>query len=164
MQKDRTKLPYRINCEGYFLSNDGKVLAQDTGLGYIEFPGGGVDGDIASSMLREVLEETGAQIIKLREIAVIRFDWAHDWAKTEKQKDRYQKFRGEEMHLFVGEIVELGKAIGDPEHGDSGWQGDKLMEINNTISLIESFKPFPPTMTEYHEKQLWVLKNLSALL
>jgi len=40
---DRSKLPYRKNCEGYLVCKDGKVVVRDTGKGYLEFPGGGVD-------------------------------------------------------------------------------------------------------------------------
>jgi 8-oxo-dGTP pyrophosphatase MutT (NUDIX family) len=40
---DRSKLPYRKNCEGYFLYKGSYVIANDTGKGYLEFPGGGVD-------------------------------------------------------------------------------------------------------------------------
>jgi hypothetical protein len=37
----RKKLPFRKNCEGYFICKNGKIIAQDTKRGYIEFPGGG---------------------------------------------------------------------------------------------------------------------------
>jgi 8-oxo-dGTP pyrophosphatase MutT (NUDIX family) len=58
---DRTELPYRLNCEGYFVYEGKYVIARDTGLGYLEFPGGGVEsGSITECMRRETLEETGA--------------------------------------------------------------------------------------------------------
>ena len=61
---DRSKLQYRKNCEGYFF-HEGKVVARD--IGFIEFPGGGVDEDSEEEALkREVLEETGCNVSNLK--------------------------------------------------------------------------------------------------
>jgi len=135
--KDRTKLPYRKNCEGYFFC-DGKVLAQNTGMGYVLFPGGGIDEgeDPEDAVLRETFEETGAVIKNLKEIGVIRFDWSEDWAKTDKQKKRYEFYRGEEMHLFSGEVDRLEIASGDDE--ESGWEGDVLNSVKDVIDWIDA--------------------------
>jgi len=57
--ENRDLLPFRINCEGYLISSDGKILAKDSGNGFIMFPGGGVDEkeDIITAMDREAKEE-----------------------------------------------------------------------------------------------------------
>ena len=135
-----------------------KVLAQDTGNGYILFPGGGINEKELpeEGVLRETFEETGAIIKNLTKIGVIYFDWRDDWAKTEKQKLRYNKFRGEEMHLFVGEIERFEKPSGDPE---DEWKGDLLSEIVNILKKLESNRPFPKQMEEYHTKQIEIMKN-----
>jgi 8-oxo-dGTP pyrophosphatase MutT (NUDIX family) len=158
---NRSELPYRKNCEGYFVYKGKYVIARDTGLGYLEFPGGGVEsGNITECMRRETLEETGAVLTKLEPLELIYFDWDEHWAKTAKQKARYKIFRGEEMHLYLGKVSEIGKPTGDPETGEPGWPGKPYMEIEEAIRLTNSFRPFRPEMSAYHEKQLQILESL----
>ncbi len=160
---NRMELPYRKNCEGYFLYKDRYVIAQDTGLGYIEFPGGGVDGDdVADAMRREATEETGAVIADLAEYELIYFDWGPTWAKTDKQKMRYQQFRGEEMHLFTGVVTDLNEPTGDLESGEPGWPGERFIDKDELIQSIEAMRPFTPEMYDYHEKQLEILRSLQS--
>lgn len=163
---DRTSLPYRRNCEGYFLYENEKVIAQDTGRGYIEFPGGGVDESESPSdaILREALEETGAKIACLSHVETIYFDWGENWAKTEKQKKRYELYRGEEMHLFTGKVDNIEIALGDIKNNDPAWEGNRLMGIKDIIKALNSFKPFPSNMEEYHEKQIYYIRNIKNLL
>jgi 8-oxo-dGTP pyrophosphatase MutT (NUDIX family) len=160
MLTDRSKLPFRRNCEGYFITNSGKILAQDTGKGYLVFPGGGIDkGEHAdSAVVRETFEETGA-IIKLpiNDLGTIQFFWDEDWIKTEKQKRRFKKYKGEEMHFFFG-IIEEFKESQEP-HEDY-WKGEKLMPISKVISIIEKEKPFPKNMKIYREAQLRFLNKI----
>ena len=87
---DRFKLPFRKNCEGYFVDKNGCVLAKET-EGFLMFPGGGVDDGekVEDAIIRETLEETGAVIKNLRKIRNLRFVWGPNWAKTDKQKRRY---------------------------------------------------------------------------
>lgn len=61
---DRSKLPYRKNCEGYLICKDGKVVVRDTGKGYLEFPGGGVDENEKpeEALKREAFAEAGIDI------------------------------------------------------------------------------------------------------
>jgi 8-oxo-dGTP pyrophosphatase MutT (NUDIX family) len=157
MLMDRTKLPYRKNCEGYFFLGN-KVLAQNTGRGYILFPGGGIDEGESpeKAIFRESFEETGAIIKNLKKIGVIYFDWDENWAKTDKQKNRYNSFRGEEMHLFTGEIERFEKPSGDPE---DEWKGELLADMKELIERIENMKPFPKNREEYSEIQLKALKD-----
>lgn len=160
MIMDRDKLPYRRNCEGYFSYKGDSVIVKDTGKGYIEFPGGGVDEneDPEKALLREAYEEAGIVIEgSLRKIGVLHFIWDKNWAKSEKQKQRYKMFKGEEMHLFSGKVKKLVKPTGDSY--ESGWDGDRSMPIIKAIKLIEAGKPFSKDIKEYREFQLKALKN-----
>jgi len=155
----RENLPYRKNCEGYLLCN-GKVIARNTGQGYVVFPGGGVDeGETPKEALtREAMEETGAIIDgELKELGVIHFDWDENWAKTDKQKERYQKFRGEEMHLFSGEVTQMV----EPTNPEDAWPDEPTMSIQQAINIIKS-EPFSKSMEEYRNAQLAALESLKS--
>ncbi len=157
---DRSNLLYRKNCEGYLLYGTHYVLAKNTGLGYVLFPGGGVDERESpeEALRRETFEETGAIIgEKLKKVGVLYFDWGQDWAKTKKQKVRFNKFGGEEMHLFVGRIKSFKKLTGKQE---DAWRGKKLMLIDEAINVLEHMKPFPENMHEYYSLQLKCLLSL----
>jgi len=158
---DRAKLPYRKNCEGYFLFKGNYVIANDTGKGYLEFPGGGVDEHEypEKALIREAYEEAGVIIEgKLKKIGLVHFIWDKDWAKTEKQKQRYNQFKGEEMHFFTGKVKSLVEPKGDSH--EAGWKGERAMPIDKAIKLIESGKPFSKDIKEYREFQLKALKEL----
>ncbi|MCK5617640.1 NUDIX hydrolase [Candidatus Pacearchaeota archaeon] len=157
---DRTNLPFRKNCEGYFVNN-GKIIARDTGLGYIEFPGGGVDEneDPAEALIREATEEAGVVLGgELKKVNQINFVWGENWARSEKQKKRYQEFRGEEMHFFIGKVKELVSASGD--ESEDGWESEVEMEIQDIIDFISNQKPFEDDVKEYREFQLKMLEEL----
>lgn len=157
---DRGKLPYRKNCEGYFKYKQKYILARDTGFGYLEFPGGGVEqDDIETAMRRETYEETGATVSNLKQHKKVYFDWDEHWAKTPKQITRYQIFRGEEMILFTGEAESLVAAKGDAQNGESGWPDKPYIEIARAIELINSFRPFRKAMASYHEEQIKILNS-----
>ena len=156
---DRTNLPYRKNCEGYFLYKDRVIVKKQEG--YLEFPGGGVDEneDPEKALLREAYEEAGVIIEgKMKKIGVLHFIWDKEWAKTEKQKQRYNHFKGEEMHFFAGKVKNLVSPKGD-SHED-GWKGEITIPIAKAIKLIESGKPFSRDIKEYREFQLKALKSL----
>ena len=157
----REKLPYRKNCEAYVFFSKDKVVARDTGKGYVEFPGGGVDeGETPEEAIqREVVEETGAVVEELQKIGVIYFDWGLDWAKTEKQKERYNKYRGEEMHLFKAKAVKLCDPKGCSFSNEPGWKGDRVILVKKVIDIIKSQMPFSEEMEEYRNMQLMSLKN-----
>lgn len=158
---NRTNLPYRENCEGYFLYKDKYIVAKDTGKGFIVFPGGGVDeGETPKdALLRESMEEAGIVCKReLQEVDLLYFDWGSDWAKTEKQKSRYNQFRGEEMHFFIGEVDEFVEPKGD---SSDAWLGEKYLPIKEVIDIIEKEKPFSKDIEEYRTIQL---KHLKALL
>jgi 8-oxo-dGTP pyrophosphatase MutT (NUDIX family) len=153
----RENLPFRKNTEGYFTDNCGNMLARDTKKGYIVFPGGGVNNneDINQGIIRETLEETGAIITNLKFVHKMKFIWNKNWAKTEKQKQRYEMYQGEEMHFFTGKIQEFKEV----KKEDDFWDGKKLMPIIKLIELIESEKPFEKEMEEYRNFQLKILKE-----
>ena len=159
-------LPYRRNCEGYFITKNGQILAKDTGKNYPLFPGGGIDeGEHAdAAVVREALEETGA-IIKLpiKNLGVVHFIWDKDWIKTEKQKRRFKKFKGEEMYFFFGKVVKLEKPKGDPENPNDNdiWTGKMLMPIKKAIKIIEKSKPFSDNIRIYREAQLRFLNQIA---
>lgn len=101
---DRTKLPYRNNCEGYFFDGDG-MLARIASFG-VEFPGGGIEPGESpeQAIVREAFEETGARV-EVEHLETFTFDWSVHWPRTEKQNRRYERFRGERMHVFTGRIL-----------------------------------------------------------
>lgn len=157
---NRDSLPFRKNCEGYFLFGN-EIVALNTGKGYIEFPGGGVDEgeEPAEALIREAFEEAGVIIEgELNKIGVLHFIWGPDWAKTEKQRARYLKFKGEEMHLFSGNVKKMVEPKGD-EH-ESGWKGKRTMKIKEVIDFIKGGMPFPEDIRKYREMQLKALEDI----
>jgi len=160
--KDRSKLPFRKNCEGYFICKNGKIIAQDTQKGYLEFPGGGVDEKESpkDALIREAYEEAGVVLEgELRKVGQLNFVWGENWAKTEKQKKRYKQYRGDEMHFFIGKVKELVCPKGDS--CEAGWKNEVEMKIKEAINLIEKEKPFDKNLKEYYEFQLKILKKFN---
>jgi len=158
----RDNLPYRKNTEGYFLDSDGNILANETSLGYLEFPGGGIEPNETpeEGVLRETLEETGAIIdaTTLKKLGVVHFLWDEKWAKNEKQRQRYHQFKGEEIHFFSGRISGWKKVSNVPE----AWDDEKLMPIPQAIRIIENEKA-TKAIEEYRNFQLKFLKTLLSL-
>lgn len=159
---ERDFLPYGKNCEGYFLCSDGSLIARDTGKGFLELPGGGVDRDedVAQALLREAFEEAGVLADTVKHIDTLTFLWDANWAKTEKQKKRYLQFKGEEMCFFFGKVKKLVDPPGDPVTGEPGWKGDPRMSIEQAISVINSARPFTKDVKVYRLKQLEILSSL----
>ncbi|MDD4614907.1 MAG: NUDIX domain-containing protein [Caldisericia bacterium] len=159
MKEERTKLPFRKNCEGYFLNEKGnKILAKETESELIIFPGGGIDENetIKEGMIRETFEETGARVEKLEFLGKIRIIWEEDWAKTKKQKKRYLEFQGDDMHFFRGTI----KEIKTNELEEDSWNENKFMDLKEVIQKIESKISFEKSTKEYRKAQLNFLKEI----
>jgi 8-oxo-dGTP pyrophosphatase MutT (NUDIX family) len=159
--KNYSKLPFRKNCEGYFICKNKKIIAQDTKKGYIEFPGGGVDKNESTeqALIREAHEEAGIIISgELKKVGQLNFVWGPNWAKTEKQKKRFKEFQGEEIHFFVGKVKKLVCPKGDS--CEAGWQDKIKMEIQDIINFLENQKPFDEDIKEYREFQLKMLNEL----
>ena len=149
---DRHLREYRKNTEGYFFDNKKNILAYDSGKGYLIFPGGGVENEMPEeAMKREVLEETGAIVEIEKNLGIKKFDYDENWAKTERQIERYEQFQGEEMHFFTGKIEKFTKI----NKKEDSWKGEKLMPLNNVIEIIEKDKE-----NEFRKVQLKFLKNL----
>ena len=156
----RLNLPFRKNCEGHFVDGKGNILAKNTGKGYIAFPGGGIDeSEIPEeALIRETKEETGAIVEISEKIGSLNFIWGEDWATSEKQKLRYEKFQGEEMHFFIGKINEFIEEIS--EKIEDFWGEEKFMPIEEVIKIIEENAPYSQEIKHYREKQLEILKSL----
>jgi 8-oxo-dGTP pyrophosphatase MutT (NUDIX family) len=158
MSIDRTQLPFRVNCEGYFIikdehSTEVRILAMNTNKGYMLFPGGGVDkGETPiQAITRETFEETGAILSNIKQLGKVEFIWDEDWAVSDKQKRRYTQFKGEEMHFYTGEITHFEEIKNIQE---DTWQGEKLMNVKEVIKAIEDTKPFSKDIKPYREAQL----------
>ena len=108
-------------------------------------------------MTREAREEGGV-IIKwrLKKLGILHFLYGKGWARTEKQKERYKRFKGEEMHFFTGKIEMIDNRL---KSGDS-WEGNNLMPVKDVIKAIERNKPFPKNMQKYYNFQLKALRFL----
>jgi 8-oxo-dGTP pyrophosphatase MutT (NUDIX family) len=157
---DRSKLPFRICCEGYLILED-KIVARDTEYGYIDFPGGGVEKgeDPKTALKREAFEEAGVILERLKEIGTIKTIWPSDWAKNEKQIKRFEKYQGDETHVFIGKVKELVTPTGDLE--EQGWNlNERLMPIKKAIEIIESYKPFKKELKDYYEFKLRILRKI----
>jgi len=155
---ERKNLPFRINCEGYFLNNKGNIIAKESN-GIVLFPGGGVDEneEIIKAMIRETKEETGVIIKDIMKLGTIKIIWGPNWAKTEKQKSRYTAFQGDEMHFFIGNI----ERFEEPEIKEEDfWSGNKLMNVSDVIKKIEEKASFDEDIREYREAQLKFLKRI----
>jgi 8-oxo-dGTP pyrophosphatase MutT (NUDIX family) len=158
---DRSKFPFRKNGEGYLVFGD-NIICRNTEYGYIDFPGGGVEGDEAfeDALKREAFEEAGVIFDgELKEAGVLKTVWPADWAKNEKQKKRFEKYQGDEMHFFIGKVKELVDPKGDGV--EEGWNiNDRMMPIKKAIEIVEGYKPFPAELKEYYEIKLKILRGL----
>lgn len=156
--EERNNLPFRLNCEGYFINKHGKILAKDSEKGFIFFPGGGVDKseDAKEAIMRETKEETGFTPKDIKHLGVLKFVWGPNWAKTEKQKDRYNYFQGEEMRFFRGTVEDNSEDTNE----EDAWNGEKFMEIQKVINIIEKSRPFDENIKEYRETQLRHLNEI----
>ncbi len=161
---NRNLLPFRKNCEGYFINRKGKILAQDTQKGYIVFPGGGISkGESPEQAIhRETLEETGMQILNLTKVGEVKLVYSPDWAKTERQRQRYKTYKGEHLILFFG----YAKPAKDKQHKneEDQWQGEKFMSIQEAIQKIQKYMPKDSGMLPYHLAQINFLRNIQKQL
>ncbi len=87
----------------------------------------------------------------------MKFIWGLNWAKTEKQRKRYQQYKGEDMHFFVGEIIKFNEQTKKEE---DFWVEKRLFPIKKLIEIIESGRPFGEEIKEYRETQLKFLREI----
>ena len=162
MTESRSNLPYRETSDS-FLIYDGKILALDKGH-YVQYPGGGVDpGETPEQAVRrEIIEETGCKVEKLRCVATIDSDWWRGWTEgKEKREKRYKQFRGERTHLFIGYITKFGKPTSD--EGDA-WPLPMKKHLIDPKKLIkkleESLDKQHPNFRCYATNQLAIIKMI----
>ena len=59
--------------------------------------------------------------------------WSKDWAKTDKQKQRYEQYQGDEMYFFFGRIKEFRQQAKQ----EDSWREEKLMQLDKAINILE---------------------------
>ena len=135
----RTKLPYRETSD-CFLLYKGKLVSRvatndKSKTSYLLFPGGGIDeGETPiTGAKRECVEEVGAKLKSLKLVYTVCWDWFPEWADTPKRKERYKQFRGEKVHLLIGEVDKFNKPTSD--EGDA-WSGKKLISLSTAIKIM----------------------------
>ncbi len=137
MKTGRRALPFREKVELFLSYGSGRVIAQDRGS-YVMFPGGGVDPGESQALAgaREAMEEVGASASRLRYLVTVDFVWFPAWANTPKRKERYARFQGERVHVYVGRCARLRKATGT--EGDC-WKGRRTMSVAECARLVEDY-------------------------
>lgn len=155
---ERTKLPFRKNCEGYFLNNENKLLAKLNQKEFVMFPGGGIESNEneEEALKRETFEETGIEVENLKLLCVKKFIWDSNWAHTPKQKDRYLKYQGDEMYFFTGNVKKITNINTNEE---DYWKGEKFMSIKKVLEHI-NMRLEKENNSEYILIQQKLLKNL----
>jgi len=158
----RKNLPYRETSD-CFLLYKGKLVARvstnyNTNNKYLSFPGGGIDkGETPiKGATRECLEEIGAKLKSLKIACTVCWDWFPEWPDTPKRKERYKKFRGEKIHIMVGEVDSFVKPTSN--EGDA-WSGKKLMSLSKAIKMTENNNDHE-NMYPYRIAQLTVLNMM----
>lgn len=154
--QSKNHLPFRRNTEGYFLDKHNNILAQVSKKSYLLFPGGGIEEQETpeQALIRETFEETGAVIEQsLKTLGKLKIIWDKDWAKTDKQKQRYEQYQGDEMHFFFGRIKEFKQ---QKEVHEDAWKGEKVMSLKRAIEILEANQE----KSEYRRKQLRYLKTV----
>lgn len=162
MPVSRAELPFREKTELFLLHGTGQVVAQDRGS-YVMFPGGGVDpGEShAATGKREAMEETGAVATDLRYLVTVDFVWFPAWANTPKRRQRYARFQGERVHVYVGRCAKLQKPTS--VEGDS-WKGRRTMSVAECVRLVEAYGEKDHLRTyAYRIAQLSALRAINML-
>lgn len=156
----RSALPFREKTELFLAYGAGQVVAQDRGS-YVMFCGGGLDAgeNHVAAGKREAMEEVGATATDLRFLVTVDFVWFPAWANTPKRKERYKRFQGERVHVYVGRCAKLQKPTGT--EGDS-WEGKRTMSAAECARLVEAYgKKDHPRTYAYRIAQLAALRALA---
>jgi 8-oxo-dGTP pyrophosphatase MutT (NUDIX family) len=159
---NRKNLPYRETSDCFLLYR-GKLVARtsvnsNTNKKFLSLPGGGIDdGETPlQGAKRECIEEVGAKLKSLKVACTVCWDWYPERADTPKRKDRYKKFRGEKIHIMVGEVDKFVKPTSD--EGDD-WKGKKLMSLSSAIKIMNEGQDHE-NMYPYRIAQITVLNML----
>jgi 8-oxo-dGTP pyrophosphatase MutT (NUDIX family) len=164
---NRKNLPYRETSDCFLLVRGKKTIVARSvknlklGNSFLSLPGGGIDKgeDVIKGAKRECLEEVGAKLKSLKLVITVCWDWFPEWADTSKRKERYNQFRGEKIHLLIGEV---DKFIPPTSTEGDDWKGKKTMSIASAIKQIESStKSDHENLYPYKIAQLTILKMLN---
>jgi len=161
---NREHLPYRETSDCFLLYKGklvGRIVAQPDGTSYISVPGGGIDeGETPiKGAKRECVEEVGAKLKWLKHVCTVDWDWFPEWADTPKRKSRYQQFRGEKIHMMVGEVDKFVKPTS--AEGDA-WSGKKTMSLASAVKVLQAGKDHK-NMYPYRVAQLTILSMLHLM-
>ena len=98
----------------------------------------------------------------LTRLGTVDFVWFPAWANNSKRKERYVKYQGERVHIFVGRCMSIGKSTGN--EGDS-WIGKKTMSRKKCLTLCEKFgKENHKNTYAYRVAQMMAIRSLSLLV
>jgi 8-oxo-dGTP pyrophosphatase MutT (NUDIX family) len=112
--RDPEKLPYRPTAEAFLRDPEGNLVAfiksKKNKQQFLKVPGGGIDPgeDPTEGLSREIMEETGVTPKNVRLVQDVKWDWPEHWAQSDKQRKRYQQFRGEHSHVYTGDVDSVG--------------------------------------------------------
>ena len=157
MDSSRESLPLRKNCEGYIFQGTSHILAKKTDYGII-FAGGGIDtGETPhQAMIRETFEETGLKIESVKHIHTQEFLYDAQWPKTQKQRQRYAVYKGDEMYFLIGFITSSKSQVSTME---DAWDGTLFLEISFVLNeLRQRYAKEPST---YVQTQIRLLEMYS---
>jgi 8-oxo-dGTP pyrophosphatase MutT (NUDIX family) len=145
----RSHLPLRERAEVIARKGD-KILIQERD-GYMEMPGGGLDGQSAKvGIRRETLEEAGAKLKNLKKVDVVEARWYPGIKDTDWGKELYDKYRGSKTHFFTAEVSgNLRKPTS--EEGD-GWTGTRYMDAGEALDIHKK-QNSSYGMNAYRDKQ-----------
>lgn len=157
--------PYRNRVEVFALK-DGKVYGGFYESGDFGVFGGGTDGeDLESAAAREFEEESGFKIKNLKKLDVdpIEVEWEGE-AKSDKQKERKEKYRGTRTWYYCGELDDDGKkdkATGDDGH--SGLNNIGLKDVDDMIDNVKSIDADDDGLIKQNKARLEALKLIKNL-
>ena len=158
ISEERAKLPYRETSDCFLLYKS-RLVCMDHKK-FLGFPGGGIDKGESpvEAAKRECIEEIGAHLSGLKHIMTVNWDWFPEWANNDKRKERYVKFRGEKIHLFIGKVEKFTKPTST--EGDA-WTGNIMMNMDKVLKKHEEYSTKDhPNAYPYRVGQYAILKML----
>jgi putative (di)nucleoside polyphosphate hydrolase len=168
MARDVDKLPYRPTAEAFLRDNRGNLVAfiksknalvDGQPQRFLKVPGGGIDPgeDPKTGLKRELMEETGVTPRNLRLVKDVKWDWPESWVSNEKQRKRYNQFRGEHSHVYTGDVGKVQAPTS--QEGDAWAEVPSLDPEIARDQLAGSIDPSHPefqhpNFTPYKQAQL----------
>jgi 8-oxo-dGTP pyrophosphatase MutT (NUDIX family) len=126
--------PFRNRVE-VFAIKDNKLYCGEYKDGSLGVFGGGTDGEaLEEAATREFQEETGYTVKDLKKIPIDPIEVLWKTVKSDKQKDRMEKYKGTRTWYFFGEFDDSSKE--DKASGEDGQHGLKnvgLKEITDEL-------------------------------